>query len=545
MALAERANEVLECLTVLADQLDRVRDDYNDCRVKAAQTEVEARTILVTGCHLVEYAFKGCKSQVVIETADLASFRSDELVGLTFIGETSFSTTGFISDAKVAFQYGETSTKDFRTICCRATVDRLSEYTMKNSNPGHVMIFKYSCYEIAKKQLEAVMRLSFEVSEYGRKEDAATPFLLKWFRKRGVEEDPSVKAKENERLTQEQQAVVDAVLDTDRSVNTTVLTGPPGTGKTRVLLEIAGEAFQCKRQVLVIAQTNQSLDRLHGKLTSDDRCEGRQVLRLKSRAHSHSNEKFLIDAMAIECPELKLEYDMLKEELSARFLDVTQPGDSFEIQNLTSKIMDVKRRAIGVLLCVSECILVTPAMLLYLNSIVTLRFDIVILEEAGTIPATALWPLFLNKIQHLLLTGDLYQLKPTQTRHNKAICSMLEFVAPFNVAHFRLRTVHRMSRLVFEWSRKRFYPDCESVHDDQIGFRKAGMTTLLPAVWLVQTPASFKEESVGTSRRNKLEAIAIRRYVNALSGVDVGVISPYAGAFYFASCHGRGDDKRS
>ena len=84
-----------------------------------------------------------------------------------------------------------------------------------------------------------------------------------------------------------------------------------------------------------------------------------------------------------------------------------------------------------------------------------------------------------------------------------------------------------MSRSLFEWSRKTFYPDCRAIHDERLSFMNRGMSIALPAVWLIQTPPSFRDEKVGTSRRNNMEAVAIRRFVQALGGVDLGIISPY------------------
>ena len=287
-------------------------------------------------------------------------------------------------------------------------------------------------------------------------------------------------------LNQEQRAAVKHALLAD---DLFCIHGPPGTGKTRTLVEVVRRAVDAGERVLVCADSNQAVDNLLvGESTPDDPDPG------SLHAHGqHGSGELTIDRRNVR----RSSSDRVREWYG------TAPADASVVAATNGSAAAIDR-----------------------------QFDLAIIDEATqTTTVTSMIPM--ASADTVVLAGDHRQLPPfrrTETPPDAAVgLSLFEHVytdgGVFEDVGLQLRTQYRMHRDIAYFPNREFYgrslrtgldvdplPDREPV----VGYDIGGT-----------------ERSEGTSYANPEEAKLVAHLVDRLDadGVDpgdVGVITPYA-----------------
>jgi superfamily I DNA and/or RNA helicase len=289
-------------------------------------------------------------------------------------------------------------------------------------------------------------------------------------------------------LNQDQHRAVEHALLADRLF---CIHGPPGTGKTRTLVEIVRRSVQAGRRVLVCADSNQAVDNLLvGASTADEVDEG--------SIHGygqHGSEEFTV----------------------AR-------------ANARRSSNDLVQAAYGgVSEASADVVAATNSSAARLHG----AFDLLVLDEATQATCSSSCVPLANA-EKVVLAGDHQQLPPYSATESPAASSyglsLFEHVyaegGVYEGVGIQLRTQYRMHRDIAYLPNRLFYD----------GSLRAGRTVdTLPDMPAIEAHSlGGSEESVGHSWRNPTEARLVGHLVGrlleqGLGGEDVGVITPYSG----------------
>jgi ATP-dependent RNA/DNA helicase IGHMBP2 len=330
-----------------------------------------------------------------------------------------------------------------------------------------------------------------------------------------------------------------------------VIHGPPGTGKTRTLVELIRQAVLQGRKAIVCAPSNLGVDNLFERLLD----RGTNVVRIGhvARVLPRLRDKCLsalvpkhrdvrrIKKLRLEAAEL-----FRKSDKSARGLD-RQARQSFreEARELLSDAREMESGIAQEIVDAAEVVCVTNT---GINSdlLGARRFDLAIIDEACQCSEPSCW-IPLLRANRIVLAGDHCQLPPTVISQEAAkeglSVSMQERLVDLygtNVCK-PLLVQYRMHEEIMRFSAAQFYDDklqadasvaghllCDlpGVSDDEL-------TT--NAVRFIDTSgSSFEEEreTAGSSLANPEEAtLAIKKALDLIAlGVlaeDIAIITPY------------------
>ncbi|MFC6825069.1 AAA domain-containing protein [Halopelagius fulvigenes] len=291
-------------------------------------------------------------------------------------------------------------------------------------------------------------------------------------------------------LNQEQQEAVEHALLAD---DVCCIHGPPGTGKTRTLVEIVRRAAQSGRSVLVCADSNQAVDNLVVGASTESEADERSL-------HAYAQHG------AAEFVLARRNYRRSSRSLVRDAYGTTRPEDADVIASTNGSAAALPP-----------------------------RFDLVVMDEATQATYTsACVPL--SKGETLVLAGDHRQLPPYSASdsppESAGGLSIFEHVyaegGVYEGVGVQLRTQYRMHRDVVHFPNRRFYGrtlrngrDVSAVEglDALRGFHVVG-----------------EERRAGNSYVNETEArlvtyLASEVVSDASNGVgpgDIGVITPYS-----------------
>lgn len=341
-------------------------------------------------------------------------------------------------------------------------------------------------------------------------------------------------------LNTTQEGAVNKVL---RTKDVAVVHGPPGTGKTTILVEAIYETLHRENQVLVCAQSNTAVDWIAEKLVD----RGVPVLRV-------GNPTRVNDKMLSFTYERRFESHPSYTELWSIRKSIRQMGAQLrkgshsERDSIRNRISRLKDRATELEISINEDLfsqarVVASTLVSANHRILTGRnFSTLFIDEAAQALEAACW-IAIRKADRVIFAGDHQQLPPTikciEAARQGLDRTLLEKVAthkPHTVS--LLKVQYRMHEDIMRFSSDWFY---DGMLEAAPEVRNRGILDYdTPLVWINTADLDCREEFVGDSygRINKAEAtlllqqlqgyierIGIERILN--ERIDIGIISPY------------------
>ncbi|MDE2292828.1 MAG: AAA family ATPase [Elusimicrobia bacterium] len=327
--------------------------------------------------------------------------------------------------------------------------------------------------------------------------------------------------------------------------------GPPGTGKTTVLAEVARQAAALGWRVLATAPSNVAVDNLLEKLLA----AGLRVVRLghpartlESLRHATLMAQVAADPQAEQVTELDSWRERLERRLSRTGTRPLSYEERGEMRREAGRLWKEARRledAIGRRIALSaQVVLATHGGL----SSRQLKgdFDLALLDEASQAPEPLSW-VALTRASRAVLAGDARQLPPTLFSREAAekglavtLLERLEKTLPEGLQTL-LRVQYRMHEAIMGFSSREFYGGKLEPHESvrahlasELPGAASDDLTTEPLVF-VDTAGTGWEESFDEllqSRYNEGEAecaakLARRLLEAGLKPSQVAVITPY------------------
>ncbi|MGQ0507920.1 MAG: IGHMBP2 family helicase [Myxococcaceae bacterium] len=347
-------------------------------------------------------------------------------------------------------------------------------------------------------------------------------------------------------LNAEQQEAVDRSLAAE---DLFLVHGPPGTGKSHVLAEIAVQAVREGKRVLCTAASNAAVDHLLDLCVRSDL----SALRLGHPARvSPALLEHTLDVIVEEHPDRKLAREMFEEAFEllgyarrqrsqgrsrTRFANARE--SSAEAYKLMDSARALERKALASVLGRSKVICATLAYLanpLLANE----RFDLALVDEATqAIEPISLWAFI--RAPKVILAGDHRQLPPTVLSPEAAkaglATSLFERLLKEHGDSVKkmLREQYRMNERIMSFPSAQMYGGELRAHPS-VASNVLEIEADVPPVLFLDTAGKGYDDELepqGASHRNPGEAALIAARVEELrnEGVaaqDIGVIAPYS-----------------
>ena len=351
-------------------------------------------------------------------------------------------------------------------------------------------------------------------------------------------------------LNASQQAAVNHAL---AARDVALIHGPPGTGKTRAVVEVIRRAIARSEKVLACAPSNLAVDNLLERLLA----AGERAIRLghparvlpELRAHT-------LDLLVEEHPDVRLAHKLIKEAWAAfrradRFTRAKPaPGEKRQIReeakSLLADARRLERQAVDHLLDTADVVCATTTGL-DSETLGPRQFHLAVLDEACQSVEPGCW-IPLLRSERVVLAGDDRQLPPT-------VISEEAVRAGFGVSLFErlnalagddwtrmLAVQYRIHEGIMGFSSQEFYDGCLTADASVSGHRlcdlpgvTASPLTEQPLEFIDTAGAGLDEELEpdGESRLNRGEARLVKAKTLALleAGLapeQIAVIAPYA-----------------
>jgi ATP-dependent RNA/DNA helicase IGHMBP2 len=330
-----------------------------------------------------------------------------------------------------------------------------------------------------------------------------------------------------------------------------VIHGPPGTGKTRTLVELIRQAVQQGQKALVCAPSNLGVDNLFERLLN----RGTKAVRIGhvARVLPHLRDNCLTALVAKHrnvkrIKKLRLEAAELfrKSDKSSRDLDrAARQALRAEAKELLADAREMETDIAQEIVDEAEVVCVTNTGITS-DLLGARRFDLAVIDEACQCSEPSCW-IPLLRAKRLVLAGDHCQLPPTVISQAAAkegfAVSMQERLVELYGADVckPLLVQYRMHEEIMRYSSFEFYDNSlkadESVASHRLcdlpDVREDELTT--NAVRFIDTSgSSFEEEreKAGSSLANPEEAaLAVKKTMDLIGlGVrpeDIAIITPY------------------
>lgn len=353
----------------------------------------------------------------------------------------------------------------------------------------------------------------------------------------------------NPRLNRYQQ---DAVRSALAAEDVAIVHGPPGTGKTTVLVEIIRQAVGRGAKVLASAPSNVAVDNMLEKLLD----AGVKAVRLGHPARTLEELRHAtLLARLDEDPEIGAvqERDIERERISLKLLRARQYGGmnpeeqkvlKKEARRLWKEAREIERDISKRIIQASDVVLATHG---GLGKVVTnTTFDLAVLDEASQSTEPLSWIPIVHA-RKVVLAGDPLQLPPTiyskEAAEKGLALTMMERLMPElpDPAKTLLRVQYRMHKTIMGFSSERFYEGKLEAHES-VATHTANELPGVITTPLTERPLTFVD-TAGTgfvevwnelldSRENEGEARVALKVWEDLSAAglqlrQVAIITPY------------------
>ncbi|MBI4056724.1 MAG: AAA family ATPase [Elusimicrobia bacterium] len=313
--------------------------------------------------------------------------------------------------------------------------------------------------------------------------------------------------------------------------------GPPGTGKTTVLVEVIRQAINKKISVLASAPSNIAVDNILEKLLGF----GVRAVRLGHPARiSESLRHATLDVLIAEDP-MQEEIQKLHRE---REKASKGKGGGRNIGLIWKEIHAAEKSIAKSVLESAQVILATHAGLG--KAVANKNFDLVVLDEASQATEPLSW-IPLCKAKKAVLAGDTRQLPPTLYSIEAAkeglavtLLDRLEDLLPKGL-QTQLRVQYRMHKKIMEFPSQELYKG-SLIADDTVKSHllsdlsrvKSHELTTHPFLYVDTAGAGFEEtwNQMLDSRENRGEADLALYFFRELrrlgvSPTQIGILTPY------------------
>ena len=346
---------------------------------------------------------------------------------------------------------------------------------------------------------------------------------------------------------------IDAVEFALSAKDVAIIHGPPGTGKTRTVVELIRQAIARGDQVLACAPSNLAVDNLLERLVR----AGENAVRLGHPARVLPQlQEHTLDLLVDAHPDVVLARRLFREaeglrDKAARYTRAKPlPGARQEMRREARELVaDARRIEDQVVEHLLDRASVICATLTGIDGqlLGDRQFDLVVIDEAAQAIEPACW-IPLLRTGRVVLAGDHCQLPPTilstaASREGLAMSLMERLMRDLGPGiSSRLTTQYRMHEAIMGFSSAEFYESSlvadaavrgHLLHD--LPHVAAGQLTSTPLKFIDTAGASYDEELEpdGESRLNQAEAELVGRQVQALleagnSPRELAVIAPYA-----------------
>jgi len=328
-----------------------------------------------------------------------------------------------------------------------------------------------------------------------------------------------------------------------------VIHGPPGTGKTRTLVELIRQAILQGEKVLVCAPSNLGVDNLFERLLDRGIKSVRigHVARVLPRLRDQCLSALVPKHRDVrQVKKLRHEANDLFRKVDKRGLDRgTRQEMRTEARDLLGDARDMEAEIAQEILDEAEVVCATNTGITA-DLLGARRFDLVVIDEACQCSEPSCW-IPLLRAKRLVLAGDHCQLPPTVISHEAAkegfdVSLQERLVQLYGDRVCQpLLVQYRMHEEIMRYSAAQFYHDNlkadESVADhhlcDLSGVREDELTT--HAVRFIDTSGSSydeKREAAGSSLANPEEAALAATKARDLIALgvraeDIAIITPY------------------
>jgi len=343
----------------------------------------------------------------------------------------------------------------------------------------------------------------------------------------------------NSRLNESQTQCVNSIIDPDNL--TTIIHGPPGTGKTTTIVATVLELIKQNKKVVICAPTNAAVDNVALKLIDGnvDICRIGNPLKIESEL-----VKYTLDGKVINDSSFKIVEQLKKQEHKLRkqafkykrnfgkeeFIERKRLKN--DLRTLRKDIRKLQKDIYKNILIDSKVVLGTFIGVLS-KDLSKCEFDYLIVDEAAQAIEPAIWSVS-HLAQKLVLAGDNFQLPPF-VQSKKAIelglnISILEMAHKNNYPTHLLDEQYRMNQKIMNFSNSYFYesklkaaPLVKEWVIDEDNFE---------AIEFIDTAGcDFEEELLENTKalKNNGESGVILNRLKTLNleVYSVGIISPY------------------
>lgn len=354
----------------------------------------------------------------------------------------------------------------------------------------------------------------------------------------------------NNKLNQSQQIAVLGLIDNNELA---VLHGPPGTGKTTVLVEVIYHKVKKGERVLVTAPSNAAVDHIAACLLTNKLKVLRvgNTLKVSEDIYPYTPEGEMIQSKEYkEIKKLKIKAEELRRmsfQYKRQFGKAEREQRSLlirESKNIRREIRAIRDYFDQKLYEKADVIIGTP---LGLSGFIpeSAEFDTLVVDEAGQAIEPLAWVVF-PYAKSWILAGDPFQLPPTviskkASAHGLNI-SILEKCFVNSRAIYFLDTQYRMRPTIAEFSNRYFYegqlknsPKLANTANDLLFYDTAG------------TGYEEQKGKDGVSLMNEGELSLLLKIIHSegLKSDRTAVVSPYSGQVQLAKDYLSGEIRTS